>query len=61
MGASAIVSFITALVAGVPKIIEAIKAGRDPANIKLGEFVSKDALEKVKAANADVDNYIDNG
>lgn len=61
MGAQAVVNFITALIAGVPKVIEAIKAGRDPKDIKLGDFVSHDALDRVKRANQKADDYIDNG
>jgi len=58
MSTAAIVALIQALVAGVPKIIEAIKAKRDIKDIKLGEFISDDALDKIKAANQKADDFI---
>jgi hypothetical protein len=50
-----------ALVEGIPKLVEAVKAGRDLSTINVGDFVSADALEKVKQANAIADDYIENG
>lgn len=58
MSPTAIVAIIQAIVAGVPKLIELIKQGRDPANVKLDEFVSTDALNKIRAANKKADDYI---
>ena len=49
------------LIQGIPKLIEAIKAGRNPGDIKLEEFISYDALVKIKAANKKADDYIKNG
>lgn len=50
-----------ALVEGIPKLVEAVKAGRDLSSINVGDFVSTDALAKVKAANVKADDYIENG
>lgn len=50
-----------ALIEGVPKLVEAIKAGRDLSTVKVGDFVSTDALAKVKEANDIADDYIKNG
>lgn len=58
MSTSAIVAIIQAIVAGVPKLIELIKQGRDPGDVKLDEFVSMDALEKIREANKKAKNYI---
>ena len=58
MGATAIVNLIAAMVAGVPKVIQAIKDGKDPKDIKLGDFVSTDALATVREANARAQSYI---
>lgn len=55
---AAIIAIIQALVAGVPKLIEAIKAGKDPKDIKLSEFVSNDALQKIRDANKRADEFI---
>jgi len=55
------IAIATALVSGIPKLVEAIKAGRDPKDIKLGEFISTDALAKIKAANQRADDFINNG
>lgn len=58
----ALVEAITeALAEGIPKLVEAVKAGRDLSDVKVGEFISTDALEKVKKANAVADDYIENG
>lgn len=53
-----IIAIIQALIAGVPKLIEAIKAGRDPKDIKLGEFISDDALQTIRGANKRADDFI---
>lgn len=47
-----IVAIATALVQGIPKLIEAIKAGRNAAEIKLGDFISTDALDTMDRAIA---------
>ena len=59
MGAQAIVNLIAAMVAGVPKVIQAVKDGKDPKDVKLGDFVSTDALNTVREANVKVQAYID--
>jgi hypothetical protein len=61
MSAAAVIALIQALINGVPRLIEAIKKGRNLADVRVGEFVSKDALEKVKQANERADDYIENG
>lgn len=58
MSTSAIIAIIQAIVAGVPKLIELIKQGRDPGDVKLDEFISTDALSKIRAANKKADDYI---
>lgn len=55
---TAIITIIQALISGVPKLIEAIKAGRDPKDVKLGEFISNDALESIRATNKRVDDFV---
>lgn len=50
-----------ALISGIPKLIEAIKAGRDPKDVKLGDFMSTDALETIRKANKKADDFIQNG
>jgi hypothetical protein len=55
---TAIIAIIQALISGVPKLIEAIKAGRDPKDVKLGEFISNDALETIRSANKRADDFI---
>lgn len=57
----AILELIVAIVSGIPRLVQAVKDGRDPSQIKLGEFVSTDALEKVRAATARADDFIENG
>lgn len=59
MNTTAIVALIQAIVSGVPRLIELIKQGKDPGNIRLGEFVSTDALSKIQAANKKADDFID--
>ncbi len=45
-----ITTIISALTTGIPKLIDAIKAGRNPADIKLGEFISEDAVDTIDKA-----------
>jgi hypothetical protein len=61
MGAEAIVSFISSLVTAVPQMVNDIRAGKDPANIKLGDYLSTDALDRVRKANAKASDYIEGG
>lgn len=61
MSTAAIVAIIQAIVSGVPRLIEIIKQGRDPGDVKLDEFVSTDSLAKIRAANKKADDYITNG
>jgi hypothetical protein len=61
MSAAGIIALVQALINGVPRLIEAIKKVRNLADVRVGEFVSKDALEKVKQANSRADDYIENG
>ncbi len=50
MGVGTAVAIGTALLEGIPKLIAAIKAGRNPEDIKLSEFISTDAVDKIKGA-----------
>lgn len=61
MGAAGIIALIQALIEGVPKLVKAFKQGRDLADVRVGEFVSKDALKRVQDANERADDYIENG
>ncbi len=61
MDPTVIIAIAQALIGGIPKLIEAIKAGRNPGDIKLEDFISHDALAKIKAANKKADDYINNG
>lgn len=56
-----IVELIAAIVSGIPRLVQAVRDGRDPSEIRLGDFVSEDALEKVRAATARADDFIENG
>jgi hypothetical protein len=56
-----IIALLQAIIAGIPALIKAIKAGRDPGSIKLEDFISQDALDKVKEANERAGDYIENG
>jgi len=56
-----IIAIIQALIAGVPRMIELIKAGRDPGSIRLAEVISTDALEQLRSARSTAQDFIDNG
>lgn len=58
---TAAIAIIQALIAGVPKIVELVKQGRDPKGIKLGEVISTDALDKLSESKADAADFIANG
>ena len=55
------IAIITAIANGIPKLVQLIKSGRNPADIKLGEFISTDALKVLEDAKADQQDFIDNG
>lgn len=61
MSTAAIIALITAIANGIPKLIEKIREGRKLKDIRLGDFVSHDALEKVEKADAIADDYVKNG
>lgn len=58
---NAVLAFANAVIAGIPKVIELIKSGRKLKDIKLGEFISTDAIEKLEGAKAEADDFIKNG
>ena len=55
------IAIVTAIVGGIPKLIEMIRAGANPAQIRLGDFISTDALEKLEEAKQAAENFIQNG
>jgi hypothetical protein len=65
MTAAGIIALVQGLAASIPRLIkvvqETIKAGRDPGDVKLSDFMSTDALSKVRDTNEDIDSYIRNG
>lgn len=65
MTAAGIIALITGLAEGIPRLIKAVqaavKAGRNPGDVKLSEFMSTDALTKVQDTNEDIDDFIKNG
>ena len=65
MTAAAIIALVTGIAEGIPRAIKlvraAIKAGKDPGDIKLSDFVSTDALDKVKDTNEDITDYVEGG
>ena len=61
MNEALIIALVQGLVSGLPKLIAAIRAGRDISSVKLGEFISDDALAKVQAATSRADDFIENG
>ncbi len=58
MSTTAVVALIQAIVSGVPRLIELIKQGKDVSDVKLGDFISTDALTKIQAANKKADDFI---
>ena len=47
------------LITGIPKLIDAIKAGKDPSSIKLGDFISSDAIKTIDGAIAKAKSFED--
>lgn len=45
-----VIQIATALVQGIPKLIAAVKAGRNPGDVKLSEFISTDAIATIDEA-----------
>ncbi len=61
MSEAAIVALIQGLVAGLPQLISAIKQSKDIKSIKLEEFISSDALDKIQEANKRASDFVQNG
>ncbi len=61
MSETAIIALVQGLISGLPQLIAAIRQSRDIRSIKLEEFISKDALDKIEAANSRADDFIQNG
>ena len=61
MSEALIIALVQGLVSGLPKLIAAIRAGRDISSLQLGEFISEDALAAVNAASVRADDFIENG
>lgn len=61
MTEAAVIALIQGIAAGLPSIIAAIQAGKDVGSIRVDEFISADALEVIRNANAKADDYIKNG
>jgi hypothetical protein len=65
MTAAAIIALVQGVASGLPALIKAVKAaiaaGKDPGDVKLSDFMSSDALDKVKDTNEDIEDYIKNG
>ena len=61
MSETAIIALVQGLISGLPQLLAAIRQSRDIRSIKLEEFISKDALDKIEAANSRADDFIQNG
>lgn len=61
MSESVIIALIQGFVSGLPQLLAAIRQSRDIRSIKLEEFISQDALDKIEAANNRADDFIQNG
>ena len=55
----ALVALGQALIGGIPKLIEAIKAGKNPDDIKLSDFISTDAVKTVQEAIDEASDFKD--
>jgi len=47
MNPERIAKIASLLIRGIPKLVDAIRKGRDPSEIKLGEFISRDAVKSI--------------
>jgi hypothetical protein len=61
MSSQAVVALVQALMLGIPKLIELVKAGRSLKDIRLADFISTDALAKIEAADQRAGDFIENG
>lgn len=61
MSESSIIKIIQSVLSGIPTLISLIRSGRKPANIKLSEFISVDAIKVLEDAKEDAKDYIKNG
>lgn len=54
---TALITLGQALLGGIPKIIDAIKAGKNADDIKLSDFISNDAVDTVKRAIGKAESF----
>lgn len=48
-------------VEALPKLVELVRQGRDPASIRLDEILSKDALAALRSSRKKAQEYVDDG
>ena len=65
MTAAGILALVTGIAEGIPRLIKLVKraiaAGKNPGDIKLSDFISSDALDKVQDTNEDIEDYVKKG
>lgn len=61
MNESSTIKIVQSVLSGIPRLIELIRSGRKPANIKLSEFISTDAIKVLEDSKKDAENYIKKG
>ncbi len=58
---SLFVTIAEALVGSIPRIIELVQSGRNPADISLTDLLSSDALAKLEEARSQAEEYVRTG
>ena len=61
MSPAAIIALIQGIASGIPRIIEAVRAGRELRDIRIEEYISEDALAEIEKANRRAKDFIENG
>ena len=61
MTEEAIFQLVQGIASGLPRLVAAVKAGKNLDEIRIDEFISADALEVIRVANEKADDFIKNG
>jgi hypothetical protein len=56
-----IITIGQALIGAIPRIVDLVRAGRDPGSLKLDELISDDALAVLKRARDKAKAFVDTG
>lgn len=61
MSEAAVLALVQGLVGGLPALVALVRSGKPLSEIRVGDFISADALEKIRAANERAAQFVADG